>query len=250
MSPIFIGMLSNVMTAVTTNRGACEAIWSRLNNICWGITKLLFTDIALVRFEMVTPDYPQKLRIPLRVFSALWYGTWLIVIQSISVFVGCQMFYALMPLYPIYTWQLAVDVVASGRFLFVLSDYRRRKSDMSWISLIVDLCVFATLVVSTAEAVLLLSELPKPLAEINFVKILEMGTSDFIVVGALYCIMSVYSKLEKRSGGSNKASAIPTSDHRPSLSSGNDQTRIGRPVKGSTSQAPKVLNSNEVNSGV
>ncbi|KAI8814608.1 hypothetical protein BJ742DRAFT_786091, partial [Cladochytrium replicatum] len=88
-----LGTFSNVMTIMGTNNGTCSGVWSRLNNICWGFTKVFFTEVSLIRFEMVTPDYPFKIRTIVRVITALWYIGWLLVIQIQSTFYGCQMVY-------------------------------------------------------------------------------------------------------------------------------------------------------------
>ncbi|KXS16879.1 hypothetical protein M427DRAFT_55206 [Gonapodya prolifera JEL478] len=107
------------------------------------------------------------------------------------------MIYDLMPLYPIYSWQLLIDVMTSSRFLFVLYSLRWRKRALNWITLIVDLCVLGTIIASIAEVVILLTELPQPLETINFQRILFSGSSNFIITGVLYCAMSAYSRLEK-----------------------------------------------------
>ncbi|KAI8808679.1 hypothetical protein BJ742DRAFT_277642 [Cladochytrium replicatum] len=207
-----VGLLSNVMTITGTNNEHCSPIWSRLNNICWGFTKVFFSEVSLIRFEMVTPDYPFKIRAAVRVFTAIWYLAWLLVIQTQSGFLGCQMIYDLMPLYPIYSYQLLVDVVTSFRFLAVFYFLRWHRREINIVSLIVDLCVFATIVASLAEVIILLTELPQPLDKIDFQRILFSGSSNFVITGVLYCAMSVYGKLDKGSaGGPTSGSGSATS---------------------------------------
>ncbi|KAI9360020.1 hypothetical protein DFJ73DRAFT_816364 [Zopfochytrium polystomum] len=229
---VFIGMLSNVLTIQTTNSGHCVGAWSRMNNIAWGFTKVLFTEVAWIRFEMVTASYPTAARIAVRVFSALWYFSWLAVIQFKSSFVDdCQMIYELYPLYPMYVYQLVADAIATARFMFVLYSLRKRRGEVTVISLVIDLCVLATMVASMTEVIILLTELPKPLAEIDFPRILFSGTSNFIVTGGLYCILSVFSKLDKEQKPGNGSSAnnklkLPTSTMGKSVETSSEKERV------------------------
>ncbi|KXS13051.1 hypothetical protein M427DRAFT_34287 [Gonapodya prolifera JEL478] len=205
---VTLAMFANVMNIISSHQGACTPVWSRLNNICYYTTKIIFTDIALIRFVMVTPDLPKRRHVGMRVFAALWYAILLVIVQVGSGFdySWCQMVFALEPGYPLFAFQFLVDIVTTARFFYVLYSLRWRKKEIYWISLIIDITVILAVLSSLADSIIALSELGKPVLAINWERLLASGSAHFIIAGCLYCVMSVYSHLDKSSSKSNLSS--------------------------------------------
>ncbi|KXS20218.1 hypothetical protein M427DRAFT_28510 [Gonapodya prolifera JEL478] len=201
LTAVSLAMFANVMNIISSRQGACTPVWSRLNNICYYTTKIIFTDIALIRFVMVTPDLPKPVQVGMRVFGALWYLILLVVVQVGSGFdyAWCQLVFALEPGYPLFAFQFLVDICTTARFFYVLYSLRWRKKEINWISLIIDITVILAILSSLADSIIALSELAKPVLAINWERLLASGSAHFIIAGCLYCVMSVYSHLDKSS---------------------------------------------------
>ncbi|KAJ3339621.1 hypothetical protein HDU93_007948 [Gonapodya sp. JEL0774] len=153
---------------------------------------------------MVTPSLAQKTMIGVQIFSAVWYLILLIVVQVGSGFdySWCQMLFAIEPGYPLFAFQFFIDIVTTSRFLFVLYSLRWGKKEINWISFIIDISIVLAILSSLVDSVIALSELTKPVQAINWQRFLASGSAHFIITGCLYCVMSVYSHLDKSSNKS------------------------------------------------